>query len=428
MKATTLSTFFFFALLIMGCNGVDTEVGTRDEELMKKWKMKAEENKQANASLLAIDAMVADWLAEPNHLNDQALEFHRGLAISNAIISGERMTFFRNANSVSDKMMELGKYDPEKGIFANPDADQAIIDYMSTPSIPNSITQISPGSNVWATYENAVGSYSNLSKGQFESGNFGKDPLADFPSLEPEERARWQNWDFTSSSPLDVLLNIELLKEDILKRGKAWSDAIAGALKIDISGASSTETTTAQKPTIKCLTKSDTVYAGIKYECELVVEGLPQGADATFSGNLSIQEESPNLTIGSATAPGGFRSGENYKTQTVPVQARYLSPDGSEVILNENCRYVIARPTAVMQPTAGSALKLNKPQKITIDVPGLGEFYNPEIQSEGAKIEISPSNKRHFTITPQEKVVEIQVFSLTNGQRIHCGNYQFTAK
>lgn len=427
MKSFTLIPYFALILLIYGCSGSDTEVGSRYEELNLKWKTQVEANAKENAGIIAMDALVADWLENPQNSTNDDFENKKNLAISNDIAGTERKKFFHIAQPIAEKMKELGHFDPETNHWNNPGADVPVVYYMTTPSISNSISNIEPCIKVWMVYNDAVSAYSNASQAQFKAGNLDQDVLANFPKPTTEEEKRWKNWEFTSSSPLDVLLNIELLKEDLLKRAKLFSEATAKALNLEVPAATNSNTADQQKPQIKCKAESDTVFAGMMYECELSVEHLPAGIKPTFSGALSIRQESPKLTTGRATAPGGFPKGVDFKTQNVQIQAQYTDVDGKAVVLKQDCRYIIARPIATFQPAVGTTLKLNKPQKITIDVKGLGEFYNPKVKSDGAKIETT-ADKRQFTITPLEKEFEIRVSSRTNGQLIYVDSYKFTAK
>jgi hypothetical protein len=73
-------------------------------------------------------------------------------------------------------------------------------------------------------------------------------------------------------------------------------------------------------------------------------------------------------------------------------------------------------------------LRRNQPTALTIEVPGYGDFYNPEIKASNATVNPSAIDKKVVTITPTGDQTTVSISTLTNGQRIKIGDVTYLVK
>ena len=89
--------------------------------------------------------------------------------------------------------------------------------------------------------------------------------------------------------------------------------------------------------------------------------------------------------------------------------------------------FVVRKPEVVITSKSVQNLYRACGNKINIDVPALGDLYNPVISaSGGADVIQDPANKKIFTIVPQGKECIVGVTSNTNGQNLKIDDIKYS--
>lgn len=171
---------------------------------------------------------------------------------------------------------------------------------------------------------------------------------------------------------------------------------------------------------------SRVVAAGMKFETKLYVAMSSSEIKPEFSGSGSIQVvDGGQAAMMSMTAPGGFGANQNEKE--VPYHAVIKVPrtDGGVEELKLEGKYTVRKPEVVITSASVQNLYYNCGNTINVDVPALGEFYNPVLSASEAEVLKTDSDKRKVTIVPRGKTCVLSVSSNTNSQMIKIDDIKY---
>lgn len=171
---------------------------------------------------------------------------------------------------------------------------------------------------------------------------------------------------------------------------------------------------------------SRVVAAGMKFETKLFVAATSKEAIPEFSGSGSVSStDGGYAAMMTMTAPGGFGKGQNEKEASYNARAVINDAAGGKQELSLSGSYTIRKPEVVITSASVQNLYYNCGNTINVDVPALGEFYNPKFTATSASVLPSKSDKRKVTIVPTGKKCVLGVSSLTNGQTIKIDNITY---
>lgn len=176
---------------------------------------------------------------------------------------------------------------------------------------------------------------------------------------------------------------------------------------------------------LKVTPVSDTVPAGLKFEALIEVEGLEPGQHPEFLGaGVSVDRGGMSAHFGQTT-PGGFRKGERDKNMSYTVKARIPLADGTyEEIVHEGS-FTVHSPDMIVTPATDQVLYRNCANTITVQVPSLGEYYNPVFTATEAQVIPTSSDKRKIVIVPTGKTCDLRASSNVNGLMIPLGTLTY---
>lgn len=164
---------------------------------------------------------------------------------------------------------------------------------------------------------------------------------------------------------------------------------------------------------------SRVVAAGMKFETKLYVAMSSSEIKPEFNGSGSIElVDGGQAAMMTMTAPGGFAPNQNEKE--VPYHALIKVPrtDGGVEELKLEGKYTVRKPEVVITSASVQNLYYNCGNTINVDVPALGEFYNPVLSATEADVLKTDSDKRKITIVPRGRTCDLSVSSNTNSQMI----------
>ncbi len=172
---------------------------------------------------------------------------------------------------------------------------------------------------------------------------------------------------------------------------------------------------------------SQIVPAGLQFETKLYVSMASNEIKPSFEGAGIKTDPSGNFAILSVGAQGGFAEGQNEKKQAYSANIKVPKADGTFALLPVKGEFVVRKPEVVITSKSVQNLYRACGNKINIDVPALGDLYNPVISaSGGADVIQDPANKKIFTIVPQGKECIVGVTSNTNGQNLKIDDIKYS--
>jgi GldM C-terminal domain len=167
--------------------------------------------------------------------------------------------------------------------------------------------------------------------------------------------------------------------------------------------------------------EQDTVAPGTRFEATVSVENLPDGVIPQYVGASLLANEHTDkgrTATYSVSAPVGFESGTTEKLQQFFIKARISMEDGTIVELEHTGSYTIRKSDVILKPAPPEVLYAECGNPIHVQVPSMGELFNPVYTASEAAILTSPSDKQKITVVPRPPQTTLGVSSLTNGQQI----------
>lgn len=163
--------------------------------------------------------------------------------------------------------------------------------------------------------------------------------------------------------------------------------------------------------------ESQYVAAGTKYRAEMFIaagaSGLNDQIKMTYNGN-TIPVNDGRGTVEFTATPGSYDSEGNAKKSfeaaiTVPLGG------GLDTTFTSKIDYFVSKPVIQIQSQSVNALYLNCGNALDVQVPALGNAYNPSFSANGGDA-IKGSAKGQVTVVPKSRKVTLTVSS--NGNRI----------
>ena len=158
---------------------------------------------------------------------------------------------------------------------------------------------------------------------------------------------------------------------------------------------------------------SRVIAAGTKYEAQVFMTAT----SSTLQPSMQLEGKNVNVNesgVGriSFTASGGnYIDGSMKKTWTGKITMK--QPNGKDTTYTISEDYIVTKPVIQIQAGAVQALYRNCGNKFNIQVPALGNSYNPKIVAEGANV-IQGTNKGFVTVLPTGSSVNLKVSSEGN--------------
>jgi gliding motility-associated protein GldM len=171
---------------------------------------------------------------------------------------------------------------------------------------------------------------------------------------------------------------------------------------------------------------SRVVAAGMKFETKLFVAATSESAVPRFGGSGSIATTDGGFAaVMTMQAPGSFAKGQNEKEVSYNATAVITDAFGEDKELRLSSSYTVRKPEVVITSASVQNLYYKCGNIINVDVPALGEFYNPVLKGSSAEILKSSSDKRKVTVVPSGRKCILSVSSNTNGRVIKIDDVKY---
>ena len=242
------------------------------------------------------------------------------------------------------------------------------------------------------------------------------------PPGHPDKDKTWEALNFDGSSVIANLVALEGIESKVLGIEAEMLSCFGSQVGM-VSGAANE----GGKLQLVSLPMSNVVAAGMKFETKiLVASGLTGDRYPRFqgSGNLKMVDDGYSAIM-TMSAQGGFAKGSNEKEVSYSVRAQVPNLDGSIEELTLNDSYFVRKPEVVVASASVQNLYKDCGNTLLIDVPSMGEMFNPKITASSAQVLPSKSDKRKVTIVPSGKKCVVSVSSMTNGQMIKVDDLSY---
>ena len=173
---------------------------------------------------------------------------------------------------------------------------------------------------------------------------------------------------------------------------------------------------------------SRTIVAGSVYSTQLSLGLTSNAINPEFSsesGSIRLGNSPStvylNIPANGEVIPSGAKEGVQRYTAT----ARVPLPNGSYQLIPTEGQFTVRRPEIVMRSAAVQILYLHCGNDFHIEVPALGDSYNPVISASSASVIPSKKQASKFRIVPTGENCRVSVSSNTNGQRIKIGDVDY---
>ena len=266
-----------------------------------------------------------------------------------------------------------------------------------------------------------VDMYNAQLKDQSQRLNLGDELLTFDATPDDTQDGEPKTWElFTFEGPaIANTAMLEKIKLDIYEKEKSLLDLLNSRLGVATFKADKVVDINAPVSTI--------VPAGLQFQTKLYVAMSSSQIQPKFSsssGSIKVEEDGGALlTIGArgGSIPKGRNEGKQSYTYTVQVPK---ATGGFETI-NKTAEFVVRKPEVVITSAAIQILYSQCGNDVNIDVPALGDQYNPSVSVNNGSVIPNKKSKKKFRIVPTGRTARVAVSSVTNGQKLLIGNVDY---
>jgi gliding motility-associated protein GldM len=158
---------------------------------------------------------------------------------------------------------------------------------------------------------------------------------------------------------------------------------------------------------------SNIVAAGLNYKAELFLTAYSSSVSPEMFINGKKIDVKGGIGIVNFPATSSTYDNSGMARKTFQASIKMKMPGGTETTINKEIEYFVAKPLIQVQSASVQALYLNCGNELNIQVPNLGNNYNPKFTVEGG-IAIPGGAKGLVTIVPSESKVKLNVYSDSN--------------
>jgi gliding motility-associated protein GldM len=278
--------------------------------------------------------------------------------------------------------------------------------------------------NAYVDWANAL--YMRLNKGKRHNGGKGFEHLAIDPKDDPlvtNPETKEYKWEYVTFHGAPVVANIAVIekyKNDIRVIESDLLELVKGRLNNIVFKIDSLIPIDAPISAV--------VAAGLPFETKLYVAMSSREIKPSFEGpGITIDPSGfsakMKITANRGVVPAGRREGEQAYSATIRVP----KADGTTAVLPVRGKFTVVLPTIKVSSGAIQNMYLECGNVIEVDVPELGQYYDPVITSEQAQVAVSPQNKKQVMVVPRGgKSTTIKVATRTGGQVYPVGEVVYT--
>lgn len=156
--------------------------------------------------------------------------------------------------------------------------------------------------------------------------------------------------------------------------------------------------------------ESRIVAAGTKYRADMFIAAFSSTVQPEmFYGGKPIKVDNGIGTVEFTATPGKYDK-EGKAKKTWKGEIKLQKPTGGDTIIQVEEEYIVAKPVINIQSASVQALYRNCGNELNVQVPALGQTYNPKFSVTGGAA--YPSSKKGIvTVVPNSRKVTLKVNS-----------------
>ncbi|MFK7973208.1 MAG: hypothetical protein AB8F95_22760 [Bacteroidia bacterium] len=169
------------------------------------------------------------------------------------------------------------------------------------------------------------------------------------------------------------------------------------------------------------------VPAGLQFKTHLYVAMSSSQITPQFSGaGVKADAGGNSATLTMNASARVIPKGKNEGKQSYSATIRVPKATGGFEDLPVKGEFIVRKPEIVVTSASVQNLYRNCRNVINIDVPALGDLYNPKVSVEGGgSVSKSEKSKVRFSIVPTGKRAKVKVNTLTNGENTYIGDVDY---
>ncbi|MEO0472135.1 MAG: GldM family protein [Bacteroidota bacterium] len=163
------------------------------------------------------------------------------------------------------------------------------------------------------------------------------------------------------------------------------------------------------------------VPAGLTFQTRIfpaLVSSTVQPQFSTSSGRIELENEGNSALLNIPASGNVIPNGKSEGIQRYTANIKVPKADGSFEELSITEEFIVRKPAVSVRSAAVQSLYYKCGNALNVDVPALGDLYDPVLNASGATVRKSPQNKRKLIIEPSGRESVLDVRSRTNGQVI----------
>ncbi|MEM9986973.1 MAG: hypothetical protein AAF804_17915, partial [Bacteroidota bacterium] len=343
---------------------------------------------------------------------------NKGLLDTLDMIKATSLELVEMLNVHIDSMTSIAGEDPVTGELQKKDELEANYQYWMGE---NDLANKGRGNGKAFELRNQIDGYSAFITDIY-NGNANEENQIELKKLQDKQEADGENktWEkYTFDAPVIAnMAMLEALKVDVFEKEKELLDLLNQRLGVAAFKADKVIAINAPTATI--------VPAGLQFQTKLFVAMSSDQIQPRFSGSGRIEKEGSVATM---TVPASGRvipKGKAEGTQSYSASIQVPKATGGYENLEVKGSFTVRRPEIVVTSEAIQILYQNCGNDVRIDVPALGDQYNPKVALKGGgDVRQSPKDKKVFRIVPTGRSAVVQVNTLTNGQNLNIGDVAY---
>ena len=381
------------------------------------------QNSANNASAAQIDFIKNMEAAIDDEVKNQGKTSNVGLKDTLSDISGQSGKVIALINQHITQMEEFAGKDPETGEYTRKDELEKNYQYWMG-SGGKDLENGGRGAGEAFALRNTMNDYFQYLKKLYDSQV--KDPKdrMDAKRLDDKEGidGKVKSWEkFTFDGPVvGNLAILEALKMDVYEEQKKLLDLLNTRLGVATFKVDKVIPVNAPTATI--------VPSGLNFETRLYVAMSSSTIQPQFSSaSGSIKPgDNPNYATLTIPANGGLlKGGKKEAQQSYKATIRVPKATGGFEDLPVEGAFTVRKPVISITSAAVQNLYRSCANDVNIDVPALGDFYNPKVTASSSQVIPSKKNKTTYRIIPTGKQCIVGVSNIMNGKTTKIGDVKY---
>lgn len=419
----------YLVLLALLAMNISKEVLDSFDNLRLKLGESASTAQTANGDF--VESMKA---AIEEEMNNENKDVNKGLLDTLPQLNIETQKIISMLDNYIDTVKRMGKYDPATQKMEKLDEIDANWKYFigkGDQELANEVQGFGPrGSGEAFEFRNAYKAYvdyvvdmynSQVRAGDSTGGqkiNAEEYYLKDYEAAVKEHNETWEVKSFKGPVIANWAL-LEALKIDAYKLEQKLLDKFnerLGVAKFKID-----------KFTPIVAPEATIVPAGLQFRAKLYLTLSSSQIKPSFAGNGVKTDATGDFAELTLPASGTvIPKGKNEGTQRYSANIGLKTTSGAIENYPVEGTFTVRKPEIVITSAAVQNLYRSCGNTVNIDVPALGDYYNPDIKVSSGSVQKSKESKKKFMIMPEGRKCDVSVNSITNGRSVNIGvvNYK----